>query len=93
MVCFAGGDIPALPINLALLKGSALIGVDYRQFGSVFEAENALAVRNALFAAVERGDLVPPSGTEFDFEQYRDAMELAASRDGLGKTVVLVSKG
>lgn len=93
VVGFAGGDIPSLPINLALLKGSALIGVDYRQFGSVFEVENALAVRDALFAAVERGDLVPPSGTEFDFEHYRDAMELAASRDGLGKTVVLVSKG
>ena len=38
IVGFAGGDIPALPVNLPLLKGAALVGVDYRQFGAVFEA-------------------------------------------------------
>lgn len=41
VVGFAGGDMPALPVNLPLLKGAALIGVDYRQFGAVFEAEAA----------------------------------------------------
>ena len=90
VVGFAGGPIPALPVNLALLKGSALIGVDYRQFGSVFEAPAAVAIRDRLFDAVARGDLTPPLGTGFSFEDFAQAMDLAASRDGLGKTIVIL---
>lgn len=91
VIGFAGGPIPALPVNLALLKGSALIGVDYRQFGSVFEREAAAAVRRQLFDAVERGDLNPPVGLSYPLERFREAMTLAASRDGLGKTVVEIT--
>ena len=90
VIGFAGGPIPALPVNLALLKGSALIGVDYRQFGSVYEQAQAVEVRERLFDAVERGDLTPPLGTSFAFTAFRDAMQLAASRDGVGKTTVRV---
>ncbi|MFK7915425.1 MAG: NADPH:quinone oxidoreductase family protein [Pseudomonadales bacterium] len=92
VVGFAGGDIPALPVNLALLKGSALIGVDYRQFGSVYEASASAAIREQLFAAVQRGDLAPPLGATFAFADYRAAMDLAASRDGVGKTVVRIAE-
>lgn len=88
VVGFVGGPIPALPINLALLKGSALIGVDYRQFGSVYEQEQSVRVREALFEAVESGVLNPPIGTSFALAEYAAAMDLAASRDGLGKTIV-----
>jgi len=91
VIGFAGGRIPALPVNLALLKGSALIGVDYRQFASVFERDAAADVHHRLFEAVERGDLNPPQGLCFPFEHFREAMALAASRDGLGKTIVGIS--
>ena len=33
VIGFAGGAISRLPVNLALLKGAALVGVDLRQFG------------------------------------------------------------
>ena len=92
VVGFAGGDIPSLPVNLPLMKGSALIGVDSRQFFE-FEQPAAQEVRGWLFAAVARGDLVPAIGATFSFENFRDAMELAAGRDGLGKTIVVVSEG
>ncbi|HEY5646926.1 MAG TPA: NADPH:quinone oxidoreductase family protein [Pseudomonadales bacterium] len=91
VIGFAGGPIPALPVNLALLKGSALVGVDYRQFGSVFEQQAAAEIRRKLFSAVERGDLQPPRGMSFPLERFREAMELAASRDGLGKTIVEIA--
>ena len=90
VVGFTGGEIPALPVNLALLKGSALIGVDYRQFGSVYEPDAATAIREHLFDAVNRGDLEPPVGEAFAFEAFRQAMHLAGARDGVGKTVVIV---
>ena len=92
VVGFTGGDIPALPVNLALLKGSALIGVDYRQFGSVFEPAASVAIREQLFATVERGDLIPPTSASFALDDFRAAMDMAAGREGIGKTVVLVAE-
>ncbi len=91
VIGFTGGPIPSLPVNLALLKGSALIGVDYRQFGAVFEQGAAAVIRERLFSAIERGDLVLPIGTTFEFGDFQKAMALAGSRDGLGKTIVRIS--
>ena len=42
VVGFAAGSIPKLPVNLALLKGASLIGVDSRQF---HEYEPAVAAQ------------------------------------------------
>lgn len=88
VVGFAGGAIPKLPVNLALLKGAALVGVDYRQFGSVYEQAASLEIRNRLFQAVEEERLKPAVGQSFPLSDFRDAMTLAGERDGLGKTVV-----
>ena len=91
VIGFAGGEIPALPVNLALLKGSALIGVDYRQFGSVYEPEASLAVRDQLFEAVLGDKLVPPVGATFALNEFNAALTLAAARDGFGKTLVQIT--
>ena len=90
VIGFTGGPIPSLPVNLALLKGSSLVGVDYRQFGSVHEPDGAEAAQRELFAAADRGDLKPVSGTCFPLTEFREAMQLAASRDGCGKTCVRI---
>lgn len=90
VVGFAGGDIPALPVNLPLLKGAALIGVDYRQFGAVFEAEAAASDLEELLAWVAKGELDVPVGRTFPFGQYREALEYALSGAGTGKTVLAV---
>lgn len=88
VIGFAGGPIPALPVNLALLKGASLVGVDLRQFAGVHESAAAAAIRSRLFAAVRRGDLCPPVGAAFPLARFREALALAAAREGLGKTVV-----
>ena len=90
IVGFAGGDIPALPVNLPLLKGAALIGVDYRQFGAVFEAEAAASELEELLAWVAKGELNVPVGRTFPFSKYREALEHALSGDGTGKTILVV---
>jgi len=90
IVGFAGGDIPALPVNLPLLKGAALIGVDYRQFGAVFEAEAAASELEELLAWVAKGELNVPVGRTFPFSKYREALEYALSGDGTGKTILVV---
>ena len=90
VVGFAGGDIPALPVNLPLLKGAALVGVDYRQFGAVFEAEAAASELEELLAWVAKGELNVPVGRTFPFGEYREALEYALSGDGTGKTILEV---
>jgi NADPH2:quinone reductase len=90
IVGFAGGDIPALPVNLPLLKGAALVGVDYRQFGAVFEAEAAAGDLKELLAWVAKGELNVPVGRTFPFGEYREALEYALSGDGTGKTILVV---
>ena len=90
IVGFAGGDIPALPVNLPLLKGAALVGVDYRQFGAVFETEAAASELEELLAWVAKGELDVPVGRTFPFGKYREALEYALSGDGAGKTILVV---
>jgi len=58
VIGFVGGPIPALPANLPLLKGAALVGVDIRQFG---QHEPAVAAANIrlLWDWVASGKLRP----------------------------------
>ncbi|MBV8186373.1 MAG: NADPH:quinone oxidoreductase family protein [Alphaproteobacteria bacterium] len=93
VVGFAAGAIPALPLNLPLLKGSALIGVDYRQFSDVFEAETARQELKELLGWVSEGRIDPPVGRRFPFEEYREALAFALSGKGSGKTILEIAPG
>jgi NADPH2:quinone reductase len=87
---FAGGPIPALRANLPLMKGAALIGVDFRQFLE-FEAERETAHLQQLLRWVAEGRLTPPAGRSFGFEEFADALSFALSGQGHGKTVLNVA--
>ncbi|MBS0410358.1 MAG: NADPH:quinone oxidoreductase family protein [Proteobacteria bacterium] len=89
VVGFVGGPIPALPANLTLMKGAALVGVDVRQF-MLFEGKKAQAHLAELLGWVAEGRLNPPVGRRFAFDDYAAALEFALSGQGLGKTVLTV---
>ena len=91
VIGFAGGPIPALPANLPLLKGAALVGVDVRQF-LLYEAPRAQAHLAELLGWVAEGRMSPPVGREFRFDEFAAALEFALSGKGLGKTVLRVSQ-
>ena len=90
VVGFVGG-MPSLPVNLPLMKGAALVGVDYRQFSAVFEAGRAAQELDELLAWVGSGRLVLPPVRAFPFSAYREALEFALSGQGASKTVLTVS--
>ena len=90
VVGFAHGQIQALPVNLPLLKGASLTGVDVRQF-QIFEPELARSHLHELLAWVADGSLTPPVGRTFRFEDFSAALEFALSGQGIGKTILLVS--
>jgi NADPH2:quinone reductase len=87
VIGFAGGYIPKLPINLALLKGASLIGVDLRQFG-IHEPAAFHANIAALFELHRTHGLRPYIGHEFPIERFADAMHLAESGQSLGRIVL-----
>ncbi len=90
VVGFVGG-MPALPANLPLMKGAALVGVDYRQFSAVFEVERAAGQLDELLDWVGSGKLALPPVRAFPFAAYREALAFALSGQGASKTVLTVS--
>lgn len=90
VVGFVGGPIPALPANLSLMKGAALMGVDVRQF-LLFEAARAEAHLKELLGWVGEGKLAPPVGRTFPLPEFAAALEYALSGKALGKTLLKTS--
>jgi NADPH2:quinone reductase len=84
---FVGGPIPALPANLTLMKGAALMGVDVRQF-MLFEGPRARDQLETLGRWAAEARLSPPVGRVFDWAEFGAALTFALSGHGMGKTVL-----
>jgi NADPH2:quinone reductase len=89
VIGFAAGGIPALPFNLPLLKGGALLGVDMAQI-SRREPEVQARLISQLFTWLREKQLVPVVGQIFAFEDFRDAFKTMTTRAALGKMVVRI---
>jgi NADPH2:quinone reductase len=90
VVGFVGGPIPALPSNLTLMKGAALLGVDVRQYLQ-YETRRAIADLHQLASWASEGKIKPPIGAVFPFAQFGEAMMSALSGKGVGKVVLKVA--
>ena len=92
VVGFAGSDgkIPALPANLTLMKGAALIGVDVRQY-MIMEVPAYMAALADIIGWIAQGKLAPVAGKTFPFARAREALEFALAGQGLGKTVLQIA--
>jgi len=91
VVGFAGGAIPALPWNLALLKGAAIVGVFWGDFLKR-EPQAAQADIRQLFAWYAEGKVKPAIDSVLPMSQVREAYARMGSRQVRGK-VVLVNEG
>lgn len=85
----AGGDIPALPANLPLLKGAALLGVFWGAFAQRQPHDNAANFKQ-LFAWHAEGKLKPLVSQTFGLEQAAEAINTLGQRRAVGKLVVKV---
>ena len=87
VVGFAGGDIPALPTNLALLKGAALMGV----FWGAFTAQQPALFQKRLkelLEMFEAGTLKAHIHATYPLENAQEAMRIVANRGVVGKIVL-----
>lgn len=85
----AGGGIPALPANLPLLKGAALIGVFWGSFAQRQPQDNAANFQQ-LFAWHAEGKLNPLVSQTFPLERGGEAIDYLGQRKAVGKVVVQV---
>jgi len=88
VVGFAAGEIPRPPLNLALLKGCAILGVFYGEFARREPAANR-ALLERLFAWVAEGRLRPAVSATYPLERAAEALEDLEARRATGKLVLL----
>ena len=87
VVGFAAGDIPKLPLNLALLKGASIVGVFWGAFTQTETAEHLNNVKE-LWGLFAQGKLSPTVTDVFAFEDYAKAFDHLTGRLARGKVIL-----
>ncbi|MDT8998009.1 NADPH:quinone oxidoreductase family protein [Paucibacter sp. APW11] len=87
VVGFAQGNIPSLPLNLALLKGASLVGVFWGEFAKREPQLNA-AMMMALAQWYAQGKVKPVLDCVLPMSQLPAAFARMASRQVVGKIVL-----
>ena len=88
VVGFAAGEIPRIPLNLALLKGCSIVGVSYGAFAQR-EPEANRALVGQLLAWVRDGSLRPHVSATYPLDDAPAALEALLSRSATGKIVLV----
>jgi NADPH2:quinone reductase len=88
VVGFAQGSIPSLPLNLALLKGAAIVGVFWGEFVRREPAANARALAE-LADWYRAGRIKPVLDAVLPMQRLPDAFARMTSRQALGKIVLV----
>lgn len=89
VIGFASGTIPALPVNLPLLKGAAVIGVFWGAFAQRQPQANVDNFQQ-LFTWYAQGKLKPLVSKTFALEDTGKAINTLAARKAVGKLVIKV---
>lgn len=89
VIGFAGGDIPKIPVNIPLLKGSAIVGVFWGAF-RLRDVETDNANFDELFAWYEAGKLKPHVTQTYPLEEAATALNVLKNRQAIGKVVVTI---
>ncbi len=87
VVGFSSGEIPAMPLNLVLLKRCSITGVNWGGFIAANPGESK-AVMNTLLEWIAAGKLNPRPGESFPLKDAGRAMKKMLERKAIGKIVI-----
>ena len=87
VVGFANGEIPKIPLNLALLKGASLVGVFWGEFAKREPKANANSMAQ-LLGWLAAGQIRPHISARYKLEDTARALDDMASRRVTGKVVI-----
>merc|ERR1712196_741040 len=84
VIGFAGGRIPQMPDNKALIKGFSLVGV---RMGAQMMQEPSLLeeMTEELLKLAHEGKLQPHVSLEFPMDKAQEAFTVVAERKAIGK--------
>jgi NADPH2:quinone reductase len=88
VIGFAAGEIPKLPLNLALLKGASIVGVFWGDY-TRREPKSFVESAQQLARWYGKGRLKPHVSATFPLEKTVEALNLLASRKAKGKVVIV----
>ncbi|WP_343732447.1 NADPH:quinone oxidoreductase family protein [Duganella sp.] len=88
VVGFANGEIPKLPLNLALLKGASLVGVFWGEH-TKRDPKGNMANMRQLLQWLHEGKIKPRISGRYKLEDAAQALNDMAARKVTGKVVVL----
>lgn len=87
VVGFANGEIPKMPLNLALLKGASLVGVFWGDFARR-EPKANLANMMQMLGWLQQGKIRPHISARYPLERTAQALLDMAARKVTGKVVI-----
>lgn len=88
VIGFAAGQIPALPLNLMLLKGASLVGVFWGDFTRREPQANQAGIEEML-GWIEAGKLRPHVSARYRLDETRRALMDMSARRVTGKILIL----
>ena len=90
VVGFASGDIPKVPVNLALLKGCSIVGVFWGAFRLNYTKEDNENFKQ-LFAWYAQGKLKPFTSKTYTLNDSALALNDIKNRRAIGKLTIQIS--
>jgi NADPH2:quinone reductase len=87
VIGFTSGRIPTISVNMPLIKGFSVMGVRAGEYGRHFPAKGREA-REAIWEMADQGKVHPHVHAELPLDQWRQAYDLLANRQVIGKAVV-----
>lgn len=87
VVGFAAGDIPKIPLNLALLKGCEIVGVFWGRFTQE-DPQSNLANSLQIMNWYEEGKIKPYIYKKYALKEAPQALEEMMNRKVLGKVII-----
>jgi len=91
VIGFAAGEIPRLPLNLALLKGCSIVGVFWGAFTGREPERNRANIAELMRWYVE-GKIRPYVSATYPLEDAASALEAMERREVKGKVVVTAGR-
>jgi len=88
VIGFANGQIPALPLNLMLLKGASVVGVFWGDYVRREPQANATDMKD-MMTLLAKGVLRPHVSASYPLDQVPQALNDMAARKVTGKVLIL----
>ncbi len=88
VVGFANGEIPKIPLNLTLLKGSSIVGVFWGDYARREPKANAKDLME-LVGMMQAGTIKPLISARYSFAQAAEALNAVMQRKVTGKIVLV----